>query len=365
MKLSILAPIFDHSSRGDLSRRFCLCLIRAGIDLEIKYLSETPDRVVEEPNMELLKSFTVSDFTAEEVISFNYPVLSAEYLRGCQRALKTAIYCTTTREGNFTNERDSIAYHNLPLVPGQSTANLLGIVAESLRVPVVDSDIQTKAVLDLKSLSDVSSPNPYVFYTIGRLTSTNMIKEIVLSYRLAFKGVKNVLLVLKTSGQNYTPQESATIQECIDGWSQEYGVLGPDSPQVAILNNLLDRKFMLALHKSGDCFIEPSRVVSNYSDALDARNFGNSVITHGLGDVVPGSVKCAYERTLVPTTSIVNYSAPTPLWWAGYRVESLAKKMKATLGAKNLGELPAAYKEKEVIEVCRALFNKHAWKAFS
>ena len=131
---------------------------------------------------------------------------------------------------------------------------------------------------------DFRSVKPYtipgftgvIFYSIFQWIDRKNPFALLRSFWKEFEGVKDVCLVIKTHGVNFSEGQFESIKKSISDWKAGLNLSNP--PRVMLVKNLMNTEDMFRLHKTGNCLVCPSRGEGWCIPVAEALLTGNSVI---------------------------------------------------------------------------------------
>lgn len=141
----------------------------------------------------------------------------------------------------------------------------------------------------LPILKNEAINNNYNFYFIGEFNVRKRISAIIKCYYLAFNGNEPVNLVLKCNKPGVdSAQLDQMIQDLVFKIQDSLKLYNNRTqyPEITILTEPFSDDQILALHKSGDCFVSTSYGESVCIPALDAYYTGNQIIASGTGGLL-------------------------------------------------------------------------------
>ncbi len=152
----------------------------------------------------------------------------------------------------------------------------------------------------------------FIFYSIFQWIDRKNPKGLLRAYWKAFEGNNDVTLLLKTYRINYNKNEFNLIKEDIANWKSELGL--KHYPKIYLVNKLLTTNEIARLHKTGDCFINPSSGEGWCRPMHEAMLYSNPVISGSNGGItdlldqeefetyykVPSSTKQATQAPWIP-----------------------------------------------------------------
>ena len=121
----------------------------------------------------------------------------------------------------------------------------------------------------------------YWFYSIFQWTARKNPFALLMAYFTEFWNTDNVILAIKTYRKNTTSGEKQIIKNDIENIKRILGL--PKYPPVLFYSNLMTSEEMKKLHKTGDCFVLPSKGEGWGIPFAEAMSFGNPVVGPNYG----------------------------------------------------------------------------------
>jgi glycosyltransferase involved in cell wall biosynthesis len=125
----------------------------------------------------------------------------------------------------------------------------------------------------------VDTDRKYIFYFIGTPIERKNMKTLLRAYFTAFEGNDDVLLRLKSSG------EQAALVQLAKKALEESGIDPAKRPAMRLYTEHWDTEKMRAFHLDGDCFVSATRGEGFGLCEFEAKLCGSRVITTGWGSV--------------------------------------------------------------------------------
>jgi len=126
-------------------------------------------------------------------------------------------------------------------------------------------------------------PKDFTFYSIFQWIDRKNPKGLLMAYWKAFEGNDKVSLLLKTHRVNYSDAEFSILKKEIEGWKKEASL--NHYPKIYLCRNLLTDTQMLKLHKTGDCFVNPSTGEGWNRPIMEAMLMGKPCISGSHGGI--------------------------------------------------------------------------------
>lgn len=183
-------------------------------------------------------------------------------------------------------------------------------------------------------------PEPYqidnfdghLFYSIFEWTDRKNPLGLLDAYWREFQNDENVGLLIKTYFRNFTIQNKRMIRQAIAKAKAKSGL--EKFPPVFVYMDLMDRRHIMRLHKTGHCYVTPHRGEGWGLPIVEAVLAGNDVITTAYGGVSEwlqrANAAACLDYEMVPLTGMDHSRA----WydgdqkWADPRVDQLRTSMR-------------------------------------
>lgn len=278
MKVSYVGPLKDYSGYGEANRHTVAALMSAGVDVVgelLKYTAESSDFG------ELGKIVNKSLSTKGEYDIRIMHTTPDEY----QRLMKPGKY----HIGQFYWETDKVPQtfaKNLNLVDEiwtGSHANVSAMKFAGVTKPIYVFPQATETNREFPEPYIINGFDGFVFYSIFEWIDRKNPEALLRAFYKEFKGQKDVALVIKTYFRNFTLNNKRMIKNAVLKLKAELGV--DDFPAVFLYLDLMDRRQIMRLHSTGDCFVSAHRGEGWGVPQVEAALAGNAVISTGYGGV--------------------------------------------------------------------------------
>jgi len=144
----------------------------------------------------------------------------------------------------------------------------------------------------------------FLFYSIFQWIARKNPEGLLQAYWQAFNGYKDVGLLIKTYGLDFSKEERNKIYQNIQKLKQKFG--GSHPPPVLLYNDLMGRDDMFRLHMTGDCFVLPHRGEGWGIPQVEATLMEKPLISTPVG----GMHEYIQEKNYLPITKYEE----KPLW---------------------------------------------------
>ena len=169
----------------------------------------------------------------------------------------------------------------------------------------------------------------YKFYSIFQWIDRKNPHALVTTYWKTFKGVDDVVLIIKTYGFRYVEQEFDRIKEEILSWKKMH----PQThyPKILLVKDVLTTEQMMRLHATGNCFVTTTKGEGFCIPAVEAMLSSKPIIgidKTGIFDLIDDSLyfPCKTKPSSVTANPRIPYY-DYPQKWLDIDEEELGKKM--------------------------------------
>jgi len=276
MNVCYHGPLFDYSGYGEANRHAVAALDAAGVNVIAKSVSY---------------SLESSDFGDLGRLMNKLVGNEGEY--------KIKILHTTPDQYHKFMERDK--YHighffwETSRVPDDfvrglnlmdeiwtgSKANEEALIASGVTRPVFVYPQAAETDRKWPEKYEIQDFDGYLFYSIFEWTDRKNPLGLLDAYWHEFQNDENVGLLIKTYFKNFTLQNKRMIRAAIQKAKAKSGL--SKFPPVFVYLDLMDRRHIMRLHKTGDCYVSPHRGEGWGIPAVESMLAGNPVITTGYG----------------------------------------------------------------------------------
>lgn len=278
MRVSYVGPLKDYSGYGEANRHTVAALMAAGVDVVgelLKYTAESSDFG------ELGKLMNQSLSNKGEYDIRIMHTTPDEY----SRLMKPGKY----HIGQFYWETDKVPEtfaKNLNLVDEiwtGSQANVDAMKFAGVTKPIYVFPQATETKREFPEPYIINEFDGYVFYSIFEWIDRKNPEALLRAFYKEFAGQKDVALVIKTYFRNFTLNNKRMIRSAVKNIKAELGV--DEFPAVFLYLDLMDRRQIMRLHSTGDCFVSAHRGEGWGVPQVEAALAGKAIISTGYGGV--------------------------------------------------------------------------------
>jgi len=305
-------PVFDSSGYGKACRGNILALHQAGVPITINPISFENSKPDLGEDGKLLKSLVENPIPYNINFIHTTPEFWSKYRQVGKINCGFTIWETTKLHSDWTpfinNSVDKV------LVGCEWNREIFKDSGVTIPIGVVPHGISTKAFdsFDSFKIAGVKDTD-FVFYNICQWTERKCPQALIRAYYHAFNGNKDVVLVLKTYGNDYSDQQKEGVIRMIK--SLKYNMPMSDFPKMVLIGNMLSEDEITSLHTRGDCYVSLDRGEGFGLSSFTAGAAGNPIVVTGFG----GATEYAKEDN----SYLVNYmltpvhSMPWSPWYDG------------------------------------------------
>lgn len=278
MNIKYTGALRDYSGYGEAARNDVAALHSAGVSVS----TEIPSFVYELADFgktgSLARSLQGVDNNAKIKILHVTPNLFSKYIESDMYHIGRVFWETDRLPDDFArncelcNELWTGSEYNKQAIIKAGVTKPIYIIPQAI-------DVDIGEITPFKTAAD----DQYRFYSIFEWTERKNPKTLLRAFYTAFEEIENVVLILKTYVDNFTPDKKRellhNIREVKDGLKlKRYA-------QVYIYDELLDRQEIYRFHKTGNCFVSAHRGEGWGIPQMEAMLVGNPVISTNCGGI--------------------------------------------------------------------------------
>jgi glycosyltransferase involved in cell wall biosynthesis len=217
--------------------------------------------------------------------------------------------------------------HNKKIIDSLSSS------INSIVVPeLIDINLKNESYIEYSWLK--RQPNPIVFYTIGDFIERKNIQDIIRAFLYTFRDNENVELIIKTK-PHYSHKQQDFINKELEYYIDKiYASLRMDkknNKQPKIMVGQFDYRYLLALHKNSNIYIDASMAENFGYTCLEASLFDNYLIVNENSSTMEIS-SASFPTTSRPVSVLDSYTAnfvdnTVEDFWYHINFEDLCKNM--------------------------------------
>lgn len=170
----------------------------------------------------------------------------------------------------------------------------------------------------------------FLFYSVFEWTERKNPKALIRAFYEEFSKEEKVGLLVKTYFDSFNEKQSGYVMGEMRRLKRQYGL---DRAPVMVYRHLMDRKHVMRLHSTGDCFVTAHRGEGWGIPIVEAMLHGNPVITtgyNGVNEYLDKKTAYLLTPTMVPVTGMerndVWYTADQQ--WADIDIAELRRTLR-------------------------------------
>ncbi len=177
----------------------------------------------------------------------------------------------------------------------------------------------------IDTIFSVTKSEPYIipffkgfaFYSIFQWIERKNPRSLLRTYWKTFQGKDDVILILKTYGNNYSQAQIDDIKKTIKEWKQELQLT--HFPRIFLVPKLMDTIELFRLHKTGECLVSTTRGEGWGIPIVEACLSGNPVISidkTGVFDYLPKDLyyQCSTKEEEVSEVPSIKWYKQDQKW---------------------------------------------------
>ena len=321
-------PMADPSGYGEANRNYICALDQAGVDLTTEIFSYSANETnVFGDSFRLAKKLEGRDIDYDIKIIHVPCDAYLRYMEPCKYHIGHLFWETDRMSPewvwncNLVDEIWTGSEHNKQAFEKSGVTRPIWVFPQAIDTALA------KQQLDLW---EVPSHRGFLFYSIFQWIQRKNPELLVKAYLSEFGSEENVSLLIKTYREKFTEEEKNSIESEIRVWKQEIGK--QNSPPIYLNVELMSKKDVFRLHKTGDCFVLPHYGEGWSICEVEAMLFGKPVIATNLGGVHDWLTKESYLPLPYKEVNVSGMEfAPwyrTEQLWGKVDINDLRKRMR-------------------------------------
>lgn len=321
----------DHSGYGQANRSFITALHIAGVDVSTELVIQVPERSTFGWIGELANHLKDRQISYKVKFIHLTPDMYHKY-REANKYNIGHLFWETDRlpEGwaeacNTMNEIWTASESQAKMIKESGVTVPIHWFPQPIDVSLVDAGLSPYIIPNFVN----SSEKKFVFYSIYQWIERKNPKDLITTFWKTFENNKDVALVVKTYGVNYSEGQFNFISDRIREWKTELGL--KHYPKVFVSRKLLSTREVFRLHMTGDCYVCTSRGEGWCIPTAEAMLMGKPVIGINKTGIFDSLDKKMYlscdttESEVTSTPGIKYYKAPQK--WLNVSTADLSKQM--------------------------------------
>lgn len=297
MNVCYHGPLLDYSGYGEASRHHCAALDAAGVNVVAKSVSYSIESSEFGEIGALMSKLQANEGDYKIKILHMTPDQYKKHLEPGKYHVG-AFYWETDKV-----PADFIAGLNLVdeiWTASQANADAIKRGGCGKPVHIFPQAIETER--EWPEPYEIPDFDGYLFYSIFEWTDRKNPLGLIDAYWREFQNDENVGLLIKTYFRNFTLQNKRMIRMAIDKAKSKSGL--EKFPPIFLYMDLMDRRHIMRIHKTGDCYVSPHRGEGWGLPIAEAILAGNDVITTAYGGISEWLAKenagLTIDYTMVP-----------------------------------------------------------------
>ena len=280
MNVAYLGPLQDYSGYGEANRHDIAALEAAGVNVTGQLVSYVRDMT------DFGELGKIVNATLERKDPYKVKILHTTPDQ-FHRYIEKGVY-TIARFFWETDKVPKDFAEGLKLcdeIWTGSQANKEAIIKAGVDKPIYIFPQATQAKRDWPEKYELPGfrEDGFLFYSIFEWIDRKNPAALLNAYWQEFQAGENVGLLLKTYFRDFTHMNKQKIFQEIDILKKKSGL--SEFPPIYIYKELMDRKQIMRLHKTGDCFVSAHRGEGWGIPQVEAMLAGNPIISTNFGGV--------------------------------------------------------------------------------
>ena len=245
---------FDPSGYGEANRNFITALYLAGVNITTERVIQVSERAEFGWTGNLCKQLENLDIDYKIKIIHLTPDLYPKYMESGKYHIGHLFWETDLLPKEWIapcNKMDEIwtaSPRQQEIFKKSGVKTPTYCFPQAIDMTYSDKNIVPYQIADFKGM---------VFYSIFQWIERKNPRALLTSFWKAFEGKKDVCLVIKTYGQNYSDEEFERIKREAFEWKRQLNLL--HYPKVFLVRKLMSTEETYRLHETGDCFVLATR----------------------------------------------------------------------------------------------------------
>lgn len=280
MKVKYTGPAKDYSGYGEAVRHDIASLIKAGIDVTCEIPVYTPQLSDFGPIGELALERENKEIGYKVKILHTTPNVYTAYMEPDKYHVGRAFWETDKVPLDFAKNLQQVdeiwtgSEFNKQAIRNAGVTKPIFIIPEAID-DEVDISLIKPFILEPK--------NDFKFYSIFEWTARKNPTALLEAFWRAFEDTKGVCLILKTYLDSFKQSKKDEIDRDIKKLKNQLGL--KNYAPVYLYRQLMDRRHIYRLHKTGDCFISTHRGEGWGIPQMEAMLMGNPIISTNIGGI--------------------------------------------------------------------------------
>lgn len=276
MNVKYCGPIADYSGYGETSRHHVAALEAAGVNVDVKMVSYTPQTSDFGKIGKLARSLVDRDLNSKILMLHTTPDVYRRHMEADKYHIGLFYWETDLVPDQYA---EGLKFMDEIWTAAEATKQAIQAAGIKAPIYVIPQPIETiRPKVEPYEIEDFKG---YMFYSIFEWTDRKNPDALLESYWREFAGVNNVGLLIKTYFRDFTLINRRMIYERIRLLKSRLTEEIKEFPQVFLYTDLMDRHHISRLHETADCFVSAHRGEGWGVPQVEAALAGNLVISTG------------------------------------------------------------------------------------
>ena len=264
----------DHSGYGSANRNFIAALHTARVEVTTELVIQVAERAIFGWTGELAKALLGRKVPYKIKIIHLTPDMYPNYMEAGKYHIGHLFWETDRLPKEWVEPCNRMNEIWTASEPQAQMIRDSGVVIPVYAIPQAIDLYPAQKIIDPYILPNFDG---MVFYSIFQWIERKNPRALVVNFWKAFEGIRDVALVIKAHGFNYSEAQFEKIRQDVKQWKSEVPLL--DYPRVYWVKKLLTTDEIYRLHRTGDCYVNTSRGEGWCIPAVEAAMMGNPVIS--------------------------------------------------------------------------------------
>lgn len=273
MGVRFVAPFFDGSGYAEGARQWLAAMVKAGIDVRADPVSFETARADYGPAGEIVRKAVGREIDCKISMIYLTPDMYPLHRKEGHYNIGLFEWETDRLPSEWVHECNAM---DEIWVPCSWVADVARAAGVKKPIEVIGHCFNPEEYKNAVPLDFPEIPRQaYKFYTIFQWTERKNPNALLRAYLTAFRKKDPVILIVKAYRCNYSPEEQHWVFEEIQKIKKD---VGGSQPSIMLIPEMLNRKEILGLHATGDCFALAHRSEGWGLSQFDACAMGKAVI---------------------------------------------------------------------------------------
>lgn len=291
LSVKYVSSCLSPSGYGSAARAFITSLFVAGVNVSCENIQQTAEITEYGLEGEMMKALAKRTIPYKVKVIHLTPDLYPTYMEEGKYNILHLFWETDHLPKEWVNpcnQADEIwtaSQKQADMIRSSGVSTLCSIFPQPIAAQKADEEIPPLLL---------EQSTPFVFYAIFQWIERKDPRTLLHAFWKEFSGNDKVCLLLKTYRQNYSDEEYKQLKLELNGYKNEIAL--KHYPPVFLVRHLLTDHQIDRLHKTGNCFINPSGGEGWNRPLHEALLFGNPVISGSNGGITDYLTDSHYYR---------------------------------------------------------------------